>query len=253
MERSARLDTGRRRLACSRSGKVKLHVDDLPQVFEADRGTDPAAKTSVKLPTSYWGTLDKGGETEQFQFEANAGQTIVFDLAGKSLDSKIKAVVTLTDARGEQLATNRGFDDGDPLFAFKILADGRYTVRVADRLLGGSSEHFFRLSVGAFAYVTDFFPLSVNAQRESEVQLIGFNLSEKATVTVKAGASGEIELPIEADKFRARRVLKAVVSELNGVVEIEPNDSPSAAMPLPAPGAVNARISAADRAHTITT
>jgi len=141
------------------SGRLKLHVDDLPQVV----GTTPKTNLFVTPPVNVWGAFDPPGETDAIEFEAKAGQTLVFDLAGKVLGSKANAVLTLADANGRVLASNNDFDGNDPLVAYAFRADGRYTIRVGELTLGGSADHFYRLSLGAFPYVTGYYPLSVSA------------------------------------------------------------------------------------------
>ena len=62
-------------------GSAKVIVDDLPQI-------DAIANSIQQIPqfpASVWGVLKVPGETDRFEFRARAGQTIVFDLAGKVL------------------------------------------------------------------------------------------------------------------------------------------------------------------------
>ena len=115
---------------------------------------------------------------------------MVFDLAGKSVGSKVNALLTLFDERGALLASNNGFDGGDPLLDFKIPATGRYRVRVSDEMAGGSREHFYRLSMGTFAEVVGCYPLGVPANRETPVELIGYNLPVNSKATGEGGRDG---------------------------------------------------------------
>lgn len=220
------------------SGRVKLYVDDLPQAYESPTNRRPV----LKLPVSFWGTLDPMGDTDEIEFEARAGQSLLFDLAGKSIGSKIKALLTLFDDKGALLASNNGFDGGDPLLEFKVSATGRYRLRISDEMAGGSRENFYRLSIGTFAEVVGCYPLSVAANKESEVELAGFNLPAQTKVRVKAGADGEVDVPVDPEKFRSRRALKVLVGTGPELVEVEPNDAVEQAMPIPTPASVNGRI-----------
>src|SRR5207247_5922840 len=123
------------------------------------------------------------------------------------------------DQSGALLASNNGFDGGDPLLNFQIPATGRYRVRIADKMDAGSKEHFYRLSMGTFPVVVGCFPLGVPANKETPVQLIGFNLPAESSTLVKAGAGGEMEVPIDPEKFRSRRVFKLVVNAGPELVE----------------------------------
>ena len=225
--------------AAGESARVKLHVDDLRQA------TDPV-KTET-LPVSFWGTLEQPGKPVEFSFNGVAGQNLVCDLAAERLGSKaLNAMLTLLDARGRVLAVNRGFDgSSDALLVHRLAATGRYTVRVSDLQYMASPEHFFRLSVGELPVVTGVFPLAVPADKESEIQLAGENLPAGASAKVKAGAMGEVTVPVDAEKFRARKEFKVLVSTTAELLEAEPNDTPASATSIQVPGSANGRLSKA--------
>jgi len=220
------------------SARVKLHVDDLRQA-------DTQAKAET-LPVSFWGTLEQPGKPVEFSFTGVAGQNLVCDLAAERLGSKaVNAMLTLLDERGRVLAVNRGFDgSSDALLVHRLAATGRYTVRVSDLQYMASPEHFFRVSVGELPVVTGVFPMAVPADKESEIQLAGENLPNGASAKVKAGAMGEVVVPVDAEKFRARKEFKVLVSTTAEVNEVEPNDTPATATTIQVPGAVNGRLSA---------
>lgn len=218
---------------------AKLYVDELPQVEEA--ALEP--EKPVALPAIVWGTLSAPGETDRVVFDAAAGQTLVFDLASKSLGSKADATLALTDAAGRVLASSNDFDKtGDPLIAYTFPAAGRFTLKIGDLQFGGSAEHFYRLTAGAVPFVTACFPLSVQAGRDSEVQLIGYNLPAGTAAKVKPMAAGEIEVPLDATKYRSRRGFKVMATELPHAVEAEPNDVLASATPVQAPVTVSGRF-----------
>lgn len=223
------------------SSKLKLYVDDLPQLIEAEAST--TSVTATNLPLSFWGSIEAMGDTDQVEFTTQAGQMLVFDLNAKSLGSKLNAVLTLSDSEGKVLASNNDFDGSDPFLAYKFPAAGSYTIRVNDLILGASKDHFYRLTIGALPYVTACFPLSVPADSETQVDLIGFNLPSGHHVKVKAGKPGEMDLPLDASRFRTRKGFKVIVGKGSEVVEKEPNDSPAQATSIPVPCGVNGRLS----------
>jgi WD40 repeat protein len=225
------------------TGVLKLFVDDLVQIDEAEPNNTADSASASPLPASFWGTISVKGDIDHYAFEARAGQTIVFDVHAAVAGSKLDAVLTLLDAEGRALDSSNDFaGERDPLLAYTIPADGRCTVRVGDLLLNGSAEHFYRLSVGTFPYVTACYPLSVPAGSTSEVELVGHNLPSGLKVSVKAGAAGELPVPLAGYGFRSRRELKVAVGSLPELLEAEPNDTPEKAMPMKAPGTVGGRI-----------
>jgi len=104
------------------SGATKLHVDTLPQLVEGDTKTNRLSS----LPMNFWGTLDPMGDDDLVEFEVKAGQTLVLDVAAKSLGSKANAVLTLMDPEGKVISSNNDFDKGDPLLVHTFKAGGVY-------------------------------------------------------------------------------------------------------------------------------
>lgn len=224
------------------SGIVKVQVDDLPQVSERESEKAPPV---VTFPVGFWGTFNSPGDIDEFEFVAKAGQSLVFDVAAKSLGSKAGAALELFDATGALVASGGGLDGGDALLSFKSPAAGRYRLRLHEPTAAGSPEHFYRVSVGELPVVTGIFPLGITAKIESEVQLIGVNLPPDRTVRLRVDQAGEQEVPIDPERFRSRRDFRVLVQANEQLVETEPNDSLPQAGRMPAPGVVNGRIWAA--------
>src|SRR5207253_1084895 len=140
-----------------------------------------------------WSTLEVPGDSDRYEFDAQASQTLVFEPDSRSVGSKADAVLSLVDRDGHVLASSNDFDStGDPLIGYKFKAAGHYAVVVSDLQMGGSNEHFYRLTAGELPFVTGSYPLSVPANVESEVELIGFNLPPESRVKVKATAKGNV-------------------------------------------------------------
>lgn len=225
------------------SGWLAMEVDDIAQLSEAEPNNSVAASQAVELPAGVWGVLAKRGDIDHVRFAARAGQTIVCELTAKRLGSPLNGVLTLLDPKGEVVAGNNDFDgQEDPLVAYRVPADGEYTLRISDLALNGSDKHVYRLSIGELPYVTACFPVSVPAQQETEIELAGFNLPPDARVKLAALAPGEHPLPIDGNRFRAARALKVLATEAAELVEAEPNDTPGEATPISAPASVNGRI-----------
>jgi hypothetical protein len=149
--------------------------------------------------------------------------------------------VTLIDDHGAFMAANSGFDGDDPLLRFQIPATGKYRLRIGETTDAGSKEYFYRVSIGAFPVVVGYFPLGIPANKESDIELIGFNLSASKRMHLKAGAAGEMEVPLDP-KIRKRRLSKILVNSNPEAVEVEPNDTTSEATPLAVGSTIEGRI-----------
>jgi WD40 repeat protein len=225
------------------SGHVKLYVGDLPQVAESEPNNSPNQSTAVSLPANLWGTLAQSGDADFFAFNASKGQTLVFDVAAASIGSKLNAVLTLFDPAGKAIVTGNDFDgQPDPLLAYTIAADGRYTLKISDLQLGGSADHFYRLAVGGFPFVTGVYPLSVASNSDSQVEYLGYNLPGDRTASVKSGAGGEMAVPVDPNRFQFRSPPRLLVGSIGETIEKEPNDAPEQATAIVIPGTINGRI-----------
>ena len=223
-------------------GRATLHVEDIPVTFFPG---DVTLKKLPSLPANVWGALSKAGESDRYEFDAKAGGTVIFDCQAKALGSKAAAVLTLLDASGRVLATNSGFDaTGDPFIAQKITSDGHYAIVVSDALMTGSADHFYSLTVGVLPFVTAVFPLSVPANAETPVTMIGFNLPPVAerTLNVKSGASGMAAVNLDAQKFRSRAQASLPVSDAPNFVASEECGSVAGAQKLAVPFSVSGRF-----------
>ena len=222
------------------SASDKVFLDSLPQIV-AIPSPEPTALSA--LPVNIWGALRATGQTDQFRFSAKKGQTIVFDLAARRIESKaLTPRLEILDDQHKLIAANNGLDSSsDPFIAFTAPADGEYTARVLEITLEGSPDHAYRLTVGELPYVTGWWPLSVPANQESQIHLVGPNLKTDF-MTVKAGADGEIMLPLDTDHYRGRVAMRVAVSSLPETLEQEPNDTVDQAQPLTVPASVNGRL-----------
>jgi hypothetical protein len=227
------------------SNAQKILVDTIPQIVESEPNDSPAAATSLSASAtgvSFWGKFDRRGDADCFAFDAAAGQTIVFDVAAQRIGSKADVVLTLFDQTGRVLASANQYDkEADPLLAHTFASPGRYVIRVTDLLAAASADHFYRLSVGPFAYVTAAYPMAVAANSQSNIQLAGYNLAN-ATIPLKSAAAGEMDVPLDPNVYRTRRAVKVMVSATPEPTEIEPNDTPQQAMAINVPANVNGRI-----------
>lgn len=225
------------------TAELTIYVDDLPQFAEIEPNETIHQTSTTAATAGYWGVIAMRGDQDHFRFQCKKGETYVFELSAKKIGSMLSGVLTVLGPMGQVVASNNDFDgQDDPLVAYRVSADGVYTVRVGDLALAGSAQHFYRLSVGTFPYVTGVFPLSVPADKETELELAGYNLPAGAKTKASAKKMGEVEAIVNPEQFRSRGSFKVAVGNLPEVLEIEPNDQPAKATPIPAPGTVNGRI-----------
>lgn len=225
--------------ATGESAKVKLSVDYLPQIVAGKR----MEALKLDMPVNVWGTLKETGQQDNYRFAAKQGETVIFDLAAKRIESKATSPrLEVFGADGKLLASNNALDSGsDPFLAFVAAGDGEFTVRVREITLDGSPDHAYRLTAGVLPYVTGWWPLSLPPNSDGKVHLVGHNL-KVTEANVIMPAMGDASLPLDTDDYRSRVSMKVSASTLPEVVEQEPNDATDKAQALTLPASVNGRL-----------
>jgi WD40 repeat protein len=224
------------------SGTVKFAVDDLQQLYLRHGDQRTAHQKLDSLPLSVWAAHEHSGDDEDYLLHAESGTTLVFDVVANGLGSKAEPVLTLFDDEGTPVASTSGPQGGnDALLAYTFVRTGEYRLHVNELVLGASADHFYRISIGHFPFVTGFFPLSIPEEKDSEVSLIGYNLPKGASVKVAAQKPGEVKLPL-TEEFRSQREFKVIVSDIAESLESEPNDRLADATSLTPPCAVGGKI-----------
>ena len=153
---------GRRelRLVCGNgiTNPLAFHVGDVPEIDEP-RYTAPYLKPAPRPVFTAPATLNgqiRPGETDRFDFNADAGAEFTFRCLGRALipflgdgvPGHFQPVLEIFDERGRSVAyaDDRRFDP-DPVLVFKAPAGGRYTLAVRDALYRGREDFVYRIEV----------------------------------------------------------------------------------------------------------
>src|SRR5947207_1941082 len=112
------------------------------------------------------------------RFAARAGQRVVLDCWAERIDSKLRGVLEVYDARGKRLAVSRGRAGLDPQVDFLVPADGAYAVRLFDQTYAGGAAHFYRLDLDTGPRPEFTVPAVVPPGKTTRVTLFGRNLQK---------------------------------------------------------------------------
>lgn len=139
------------------TNRVRLVVDDLPEVNEVEPNTDlKQSQRIASLPVVINGQINTGEDMDNFLFTAQAGQTLTFDVYGQRLHPYIGGInpgwletcLTLYDASGREL---KFVDDyyyrPDAQLTYTFEKAGDYIVQVRDLLYRGHGQFVYRLTV----------------------------------------------------------------------------------------------------------
>jgi hypothetical protein len=146
--------------------------------------SNDSVPTAMRVPlnTIVNGQIEKAGDADHFEFHAQQGQRVVIECQAERIDSRLRAVVEVFDARGRRLAVNRGYFGIDPLIDFPVPADGSYVVKVHDLVLAGGAEYFYRLDLDTGPRVAFSVPGVIERGKAARITLYGWNLGETNTL-----------------------------------------------------------------------
>lgn len=231
------------------SKALSLSVEASPQIEELEPN-DKKPADNVVVPRGesrgLWGKIAKKGDIDEWQIEAEGGQTLVIDLAANRIGSTLNASLLLLDSRGMVVASSSDFfGRPDPLLSFKPPSDGTYTLRVADESFTGSDTHIYQLNVGPFPLVLSAYPTTIKAQTATNVELAGLNIPPGTMVAVAPSPAGEVVVSLDPLKFRSLAPIKVMVADQEDVPEVEPNDLPGSATPLAIGAVASGRMTSA--------
>jgi hypothetical protein len=187
------------------------------------------------------------GEADSYSFEGKAGQELVFQVLASRLDAKLRSLLVLRDASGQEIARAGEYArDLDAVLAARLPKEGKYTISISDREKKGGWNYFYRLNAGPLPYVTGFFPLGVSAGKPATVTIQGVNLGGEKRIEVRPPARVDgwttIPLSIETPFGPVLNKPEIAIGDEPEVFEKEPNDTPSQAETVSIPVTINGHI-----------
>jgi len=230
-------------------------VGALPEIKAQEKtAMDPsAAPETVDLPATLIGKIAAPGDRDAYQFEGKAGEEVVFEVQASKLGSKLTSMLVLSDSSGKTLSTAGNNDvRPDAVLNYKLPADGKYTIAIADRDREGGMNYFYRLNAGPLPYITSVFPLGVHAGEAADVSVMGVNLGSVHAVKVEPPPSADAwtTTPLKVNFAGVRPLNEATLAVGNEpeIVEKEPNDTIAQAQTVSVPVTINGHIDGGSKA-----
>jgi hypothetical protein len=127
------------------SNPIPIVVTDLP---ESTPSSTPSAESPAPLaiPSAMNSWLAKSGDVHRYRFHAAKGQMITFEIEARRIDSLIDSVLTLRDAKGNEIKSNDDADGPDSRIEWTCSADGDYLIDVQDLHRRGGDDFTYILS-----------------------------------------------------------------------------------------------------------
>ena len=121
----------------------------LPLIQEKEPNDGFRSAQAIVLPVVIEGAINRPKDVDMVRFEGKKGDKLHAEVLASRYGSPLDAILTLYDAKGEQLASNDDFakDHRDAKIETTLPADGIYYLSLIDAHDTGSALHVYRLVV----------------------------------------------------------------------------------------------------------
>jgi hypothetical protein len=131
-------------------------ASDLAAVREAEPNDTPAQAQRIAPPVAIDGRIQRPGDSDYFVFSAKPGEKLRMEVQARRLDSPLDSILTLYNAKNQQLAENDDWNDplealithqADSRLLYTFPAAGDYFLRLRDVQGKGGDAYAYRLSI----------------------------------------------------------------------------------------------------------
>jgi len=151
---------------------------DAEELEETGDNTSRETAMELSVNSTVNGSVASRG-VDWFKFRIKANQTVVIEVFGQRIDSRIDSELVLYNAEGQEIDRNRDSLGRDSLLKVHAETESVFYVRLSDILFRGGSDHFYRLRVHDQPHVDYVFPPAIEPGTGRSVTLHGQNLPDQ--------------------------------------------------------------------------
>ena len=227
-------------------------VGDLPEIVEEEIPGRPVP-TDVKPPLTINGRIFPSEDVDVWRFPAKIGETWLLSISAAEFGSPLRARMQLFAPDGMRLEIAHGTPDRDPQLLFTATQEGIHEVRIDDVRLahtvanGGfqrpaPQSFVYRLTVAKQRHVSGYYPLGGRRGTTIPLELLGEDIPTALhSVTLPQAPEENWNTRFNVAGLPTNPVTLEL-SDLEEVLEREPNDHLRRAQPAVSPTVINGRI-----------
>lgn len=222
-------------------------VDDLPQILEAGKNLSREEAQEVPVPCVVAGRTD-GEKSDWFRIQTKPGQRLSFEVLGRRLGTAIDPQISLYDAASGRELAHANDSPGcqtDCRLSFLFEKGGPVLVEIRDVLYRGGADYAYRLRIGDFPLATTALPMSI---RRGTKALVGFagpwteGVQPVELVGDKGALANAVWATPRGPSGLAGWPVPVALSEVEEIVEAEPNDQLGKGMRVKMPIGITGRF-----------
>ena len=210
-----------------------FYVGPFPQIEEKEPNSTLDKAQAIPMNVTVLGTV-QNEDVDYYKIEVKKGQPIAIEVEGMRLGrTMFDPYVAIRDATGKVLAKadDTALFIQDAYVTFLAPKDGEYFIEVRETSYGGAGNPY-RLHVGHFPRPSAVFPAGGKAEESLEVKFLGDAAGELTqTFLLPQMSRHKFGVFAERNGLTAPSANIVRVTELQNVIEVEPNDDAKTATP----------------------
>ena len=224
-------------------------VDDLPQVLELETNKTKDKAQEVPFPSVVVGKVEIES-SDFFKIRVKANQRVSIEVIGRRLGTPVDPVLFVHDAKTGREMGKLHSDDAPGLQTDARLTHifpeaGEYLIEIRDTLHRGGADFGYRLRIGDFPLAVTPYPIAMKRGTKSLVNFAGPSVDGVSPVEVTAPTDPGKSVVDVAPKRAEGNLgwpVSVLMSDMEQIVEVEPNNDPAKAQRINVPCGVSARF-----------
>jgi hypothetical protein len=224
-------------------------VDELPQVPEVETNRTKTAAQQVPVPCVVMGRCDAEA-SDYFKINVKAGQRLTFEVLGRRLGSAFDPIIVLHDVKSGREMPGLYSDDAPGLqtdarvtHTFKDAGD--YLIEIRDTTHRGGADYFYRLRIGDFPAAIAPIPVAMKRGAKGLVNFAGPAVDGVSPIEITMPGDPAVAAVNVAPKGAggvSGWPVAVIASNIDELVEQEPNNEPAKANKMPVPSGITGRF-----------
>jgi hypothetical protein len=224
-------------------------IDSLPNAPVSAEPATKSAPRALLFPSVASGSI--ATETSQFyKISVKPGQRVCMEVLARRLGSNLDPIILMHDAKTGREMPSLYSDDSpgcqtDCRLTHVFPEGGDYLIEVRDSTHRGGPDFWYRLRVGDFPSAITPMPLAAKRGSKATIGFAGPDLESVTPIALTVPADPGIEaisLVPKGGRAAAGWPVTLLLSDMDEIVEQEPNNDPAHANRVPVPCGISGRF-----------
>ena len=173
-------------------------VGDLKEHMEAEPNNTATQALEIGVNSVANGRISPKADTDLYKVNLKKGERFIASCFADRIDSKLDAVLVLSDSLGRELGRSHNDLDKDPTLDYTAAEDSVYYLKVYDFLYRGDDQYFYRLLLRRGPHIDFVFPPVGIQGATSKFMVYGRNLPGSTPASGVSVSGRPLEqLPVE--------------------------------------------------------